>query len=52
MTDNQLFWVKMFAPRSKKYMREHLKALKKGVSHFETPEENQDKQTALKSLLK
>ncbi len=45
------FWVSMFKPRTKKYQRETLARLKKGVSTFETPEENAAKIKALKYLL-
>jgi len=45
------FWLGMFKPRTKKWQRDTLRRLKKGVSSFETPEENADKIKALNFLL-
>ncbi len=45
------FWVNSFKPRTKKWQIDSLKRLKKGVSTFETFEDNQDKIKALEFLL-
>lgn len=45
------FWHNAFKYRSEKWQKETLKRLKKSVSVFETLQENQNKQTALKILL-
>lgn len=45
------FWIGMFKPRTVKWQRDTLRRLKKGVTHFETLEQNQDKIKALNFLL-
>ena len=45
------FWLGMFKLRTKKWQRDTLRRLKKGVSQFETPQENSDKIKALQFLL-
>lgn len=45
------FWTKMFKPRTKEWMRDNLSRLKRGVSVFETEEENQIKIKVLQNLL-
>jgi hypothetical protein len=49
--ENVNFWYNTFKPRKKTYLKETLKRLKKSVSMFETWQDNQDKQTAIKILL-
>jgi len=45
------FWIKMFAPRTKDWMRKTRQRLKASVSIFETAEGNKAKIKALDSLL-
>lgn len=51
MNDKVNFWIKMFMPRTQKYLKETLRRLKTGVSTFETPEDNEAKIQAIKSIL-
>lgn len=50
-TERYHFWISQFKPRTKKWQRETLARLRKGVSTFETLEDNNTKIKALKHIL-
>lgn len=50
--DEVNFWIKMFAPRTKEWLKSTRQRLRASVSIFETEEENRAKVAAIDSLLK